>query len=316
MNRMSDRFKGYFFTFISVLSVSSVYIFSKYLLNRVSLPQFGFWWFLAGGIFIVLYGLWTKSFAIYRTFGPRDYLILLVNGLLELSATYFFYKAIQTVPNPAIVSFMGNLSPVFIFILGTLILKEKFNTREIIGALITITGAFLISYKGGIRLQDMFIKGSLYILAFVTLFAINSILLKKYVRRLSPVVLTINRVIFIFGFFTVWLWLSDDSFAVPSNLWPYFVAGAFFGPFLTVISALHALKYIEVSKKSILGTTKGLFVMLGAYLVFGHFPTTLQIIGGILSMIGAIMIITARMERQKTTRWLRKNTWDKIKNNS
>jgi len=141
-------------------------------------------------------------------------------------------------------------------------------------------------------------------------------LLKKYVRRLSPVVLTINRVIFIFGFFTVWLWLSDDSFAVPSNLWPYFVAGAFFGPFLTVISALHALKYIEVSKKSILGTTKGLFVMLGAYLVFGHFPTTLQIIGGILSMIGAIMIITARMERQKATRWLRKNTWDKIKNNS
>ncbi len=299
MIKLSDRAKGYLFTFISVLAVSSVYIFSKFILNRVALPQFGFWWFLAGGFFIVLYGIWRKSFAIYARFGPKEYLILLINGLLELSATYFFYKAIQTVPNPSVVSFMGNLSPVFVFILGTLILKEKFNYKEIIGALITLTGAFLISYKGGIRLEDMFIRGSEYILAFIGIFAVNAILLKRYVKRLSPLVLTINRVIFIFVFFAVWLYLSPYSFRVPRDLWPYFVAGAFFGPFLTVISALHALKYIEVSKKSILGTTKGIFVMIGAYLVFHKLPTPLQITGGILSIIGAVLIITARMQLKK-----------------
>ncbi len=301
MTRLSDTAKGYFFTFVSVLAVSSVYIFSKFILNRVSLPQFGFWWFLAGGMYITLYGLARGSFRIYCSFGRKDYLILLANGLLELTATYFFYKAIQTVPNPSLVSFMGNLSPVFVFVLGTLLLHERFNKVEILGALITLAGAFMISYKGGIRLQDMFIHGSQYVLLFVSIFAVNAILLKTYVKRLSPVVLTVNRIVFILLFFGIWLWFSGRGFAVPRDLWIYYAIGAFLGPFLTVISALTALKYIEVSKKSILGTTKGLFVMLGAYLVFHRLPTGLQILGGLLSIIGAVMIILGR-KRLKTSK--------------
>ena len=300
MRTFSGRTKGYFFTFVSVLTVSSVYIFSKFILNSVSLPQFGFWWFLAGGLYISLYGLWRKSFRIYGTFGRKDYLILLINGLLELSATYFFYKAIQTVPNPSLVSFMGNLSPVFVFLLGTLLLHERFNKAEITGALITLAGAFLISYKGGIHLRDMFIRGSEYVLLFVSIFAVNAILLKTYVKRLSPVVLTVNRIVFILIFFGIWLAWSGQGFAVPRRLWIYYAAGAFLGPFLTVISALTALKYIEVSKKSILGTTKGLFVMLGAYLVFHRLPTALQITGGILSIIGAVMIILGRTKLRRS----------------
>ncbi len=296
---LSPRAKGYIFTFLSILAVSNVFVFSKAVLNRVAFPQFGFWWFFTGGVYILIYGLLMKSFGIYKTFGRREYFILLINGFLELGGTIYFFKAIQTVPNPSIVSFLGNLTPVFVVILGTLLLHERFNFREAAGIVITLTGAFLISYKGGNAWEEMFIDGSEYVLFYTLIFAVNSILLKKFVRKLSPVVLTVNRIIFLTAFFFIRLWSGPYSFVIPADALKNVWIGSFLGPFLTVILSLHALKYIEVSKKSVLGATKGLFVMLLSYLMFKHFPTPLQITGGILSIIGSILIVTGRLRLKR-----------------
>ncbi|NPA43091.1 MAG: DMT family transporter [Chlorobi bacterium] len=296
---ISDRTKGYLWTLVSVLAVSNVYIFSKKVMNMTTFPQFGFWWFFTGALIILTYGLATRSFGIYKTFGKKEYALLLLNGILELSGTYFFFKAIHTVENPSIVSFLNNISPVFVVILGVLFLKEKINLQEFIGIVIALSGTVLLSYKGGTRLQDMFIPGTEYAVLSMFIFAFNTILLKKYVKRLSPVVLTINRVIFLTTFFFIFLLLSDDPFFIPREAYYYVLIGSFLGPFLTVIASLNALKYIEVSKKSILGTTKGLFVLLGSYFFFGNFPTSTQIIGGLLTITGAVLIITGRMTKRK-----------------
>ncbi len=298
--KISDQTKGYLWTFLSIIAVSNVYIFSKAVMNQTTFPQFGFWWFFTGGIFIVIYGLVTRSFHIYKTFGKKEYSILLINGILELTGTFFFFKAIHSVENPSVVSFLNNLSPVFVVILGILFLKEKINLREFIGIVIALSGTFLISYKGGTNLSDMFIDGAEFAIISMFIFAFNTILLKKYVRRLSPVVLTINRVIFLTTFFFIYLLLSGDGFVIPRKAYYNVLIGSFLGPFLTVIASLHALKYIEVSKKSVLGTTKGFFVLIGSYLFFGNFPTEIQIIGGVLTIIGAILIITGRMKLKKS----------------
>jgi len=297
--KLNDRTKGYLWTLVSVLAVSNVYIFSKKVMNMTTFAQFGFWWFFTGGLIILTYGLLTGSFRIYRTFGRKEYAVLLVNGLLELTGTFFFFKAIHSVSNPSIVSFLNNLSPVFVVILGVLFLKEKINLREFTGIVLALAGTVLISYKGGTSLTDMFIDGAEYAVLSMFIFAFNTILLKRFVRRLSPVVLTINRVIFLTTFFGIYLLLQGDSFRLPPKAYRYILIGSFLGPFLTVIASLNALKYIEVSKKSVLGTTKGIFVLIGSYLFFGNFPTPLQIVGGLLTFTGAILIITARIHRKE-----------------
>ncbi len=297
--QLSDRTKGYLWTFVSVLAVSNVYIFSKAVMNQTSFEQFGFWWFFTGGLFIVIYGLVTRSFYIYKTFRAKEYLILLLNGVLELSGTYFFFKAIQSVENPTIVSFLNNMSPVFVVVLGVLLLKETINFKEFTGIVLALAGTFLISYRGGTNISDMFIRGSEYALLSMFIFAFNTLLLKKFVRRLSPLVLTINRVIFLTTFFLISLWVTGQTFQIPRKAYYNVIIGSFLGPFLTVIASLHALKYIEVSKKSVLGTTKGIFVLLGSYLFFGNFPTEMQIVGGILTIFGAVLIITGRIKWKK-----------------
>ncbi len=297
---LPDKTKGYLLTFIGILAMSNVFIFSKAALQEVKLPQFGFYWFLMGFLLNLILAVNLKAFKIIKTFKKKDYFLLLLFGLLEVISTTVFFMAIRTMPNPGIVAFMSNLGPVFVLILGFFILKERFNWLELIGIFITLAAAFLLSYNPKwIHLNEMFIKGSGLVLIFTSLFAVMSILMKINVVRFSPVILALNRTFFLFMFALIIILIQGLPFKIPVSATKNIMLGSFLGPFLTALVGLYALKYIEVSRKSILSSTKGLFVLLGSYLYFGKFPTELQIIGGILSIIGVSLIITGKTMLQK-----------------
>ena len=71
--------------------------------------------------------------------------------------------------------------------------------------------------------------------------------------------------------------------------------GSLLGPFLAVIAGYNALKYIEASRSSILGSSKSLFVLLGAYLYFQLLPEPYQLYGGLLTIIGILLISFGKM---------------------
>ncbi len=75
--------------------------------------------------------------------------------------------------------------------------------------------------------------------------------------------------------------------------------GSLLGPFLTVISGYLALQYIPLSRKAIVASTKGLFVLLGSYLYFGEFPKTIALTGGFITIIGVLFIAFAKMKMHK-----------------
>ncbi len=294
-NKFPDKTKGYILTFIGILAMSNVFIFSKAALREVKLPQFGFYWFLTGFLLVLFIAIQQKSFLILKKFNKKDWILLIFFGILEVTSTTIFFMAIHTMPNPSIVAFMANLGPVFVLILGFFILKERFNYLEVLGIIITLTAAFLLSYNPKwIKIDEMFIPGSQYVLFFTLLFALSSILMKINVVRFSPIILALNRTFYLFVFSFIVLIYKGLSFTIPQTAIKNIIGGAFLGPFLTAIVGLYALKYIEVSRKSILSSTKGLFVLIGSYLYFGKFPSNIQIIGGILSIFGVILIILGK----------------------
>lgn len=297
---MKDQTKGYLLAFASVLAVSNVYIFSKAALNEVSLPQFGFYWFGFGLIWLSIYAYKKKSFAIIKDFDRSTYFKFLLLGGIELVATTYFFKAINTIPNPAVTSFLGNMSPVFVLTLSFFILKERLNKIELFGVFLALGGAFIIGYKGGDTLKTMFIDGTQYIFMSTFLFATVSVISKKYIKTLSPVLIGLNRTIFLLTLSFVMMLVQKQSFAIPVSALKNLFFGSFIGPFLTVITGLLALQYIDLSKRSMISSTKSLFIMLGAYLYFGQFPKPYEIFGGILSIIGVLLIIFGRMKQRKT----------------
>jgi len=296
--KMTDSVKGYLLALVSVIAVSNVYIFSKVALKEVSLPQFGVYWFGFGLLWILFFAWYRRSFPLFKTLSRRCYLMLVLLGIFEVVGTYFFFKAIHTISNPTIVSFIGNISPAFIITLSFVVLKERFNTLEFWGIILALSGAFVISYKGT-GLQDMFIDGAQYVLYSSILGAINAVIIKSKIEKIHPIILTISRSLFLLVFSILALSYLQETWSISPKALKNIFIGSLLGPFLTIIAGYLALQYIPLSRKAIVASTKGLFVLLGSYLYFGEFPKTIALLGGFVTIIGVLLIAFGKMRLQK-----------------
>ncbi len=287
---IQDKTKGYFLALVSTLAMANVYIFSKAALNDVHLFQFGFYWYGMALIWLILYLLVNKKARSSLSI-PRSYLMKLsLIGILELAGTVFFFIAIKTMENPAMVSFLANMTPLLITLLGILFLQERYKHIEILGIILTIGGAFMISYQKPGSGTGWLRKGTEWVFLSSLIYSVAFILAKKYITKLNPLILTINRVVFLGIFMLLALIVSGMSFLIPGPALRNIALGSFLGPFLTALAQYSAIKYLEASRTSIITSSKGFFVLLGALFYFHLVPTVWQIWGGVLTVTGVILI--------------------------
>lgn len=292
---MKTTNQGYLYAFIATICMSLVYLFSKAALNEISLPQFGFWWFITAIFWNSLMAAHPRGGFSIKFFTRMDYRTLLYIGLIELVATTAFYAAIEVSPNPAIPSFLRNLEYLFVSVLGFILLSERFGKVALAGAFLALLGAFIVSIRT--TSADSFITAASGLMLLSTSFyAIRTVLAKKHIREISPVVLSINRAIFLFLFSFIIMIAGRYTFRIPVNAFLNIVVGSFVGPFLTSIFSYSALRYIEASRAAIIQSTTGLFVLIGAFLIFGNLPTAIQVFGGIVTMIGVILMMLNRLK--------------------
>ncbi len=197
--------------------------------------------------------------------------------------------------NPAIVSFLANMAPVLITIFGVVILKEHFIKIEILGILLTIGGAMVISFNPGFEVASDFIKAAVLIFISNLIYDISTIISKKNIQKINPVLLSLNRVVFLFIVSAVALLVTGQSLNVSASVIKYISLGSLLGPFLAALAGYTAIKYIEASRSAVIGSSKSLFVLLTAYLYFGHLPHYYQLIGGLITVVGVLLISTGKL---------------------
>ncbi len=287
----NPKLRGYILALIATIAMSNVYIFSKAALKEVELIQFGFYWFGFAILWNLIYAMPKKKYSDLGKLKSKDFSFLIVIGLLELAGTTFFFMAINTVENPAIVSFLANMTPIFVTILGILFLKERFNRIEIIGFVLALSGAFIISFQGGGALSEIFIRGTGLVLLSSFIFSFAFVLAKKSVARINAPILSINRVLFLFVFSAILVLVKDVSLAISWKGLYNIILGSLLGPFLTALTQYSAIKYLEASRVSIIQSSKGLFVLAGALIYFGLFPSAYQLAGGLITILGVIFIV-------------------------
>jgi len=303
----SDTTKGFLLAFISVIAVSNVYIFSKAALMEVQIAQFGVYWFGFGLLWILIFAWFKKTYKIIKELTLQSYLILIVLAVNQVIGTYFFFKAIHTISNPSIVSFIGNISPALVITFSFIILKERFNKIEFSGILLALLGAFIISYRGNSNLNSMFIDGTQFILYSSLLGATNAVIIKKNIDVIHPIILTISRSFFLLIFSFAILNYFNLSLEIPAAALKNIFIGSLLGPFLTVIAGYISLKYIPLSHKAIITSTKGLFVLLGSYLYFGNFPRWIAILGGLITIMGVLLIAYGKIKKHQKIKFISTN---------
>lgn len=293
---LKPEFKGYAYILLATVAGSTVYVFSKAALNQVSLAQFGVYWFAMAIVWNALYAMRSAEHRRLHVISRKSIQILVLLGLVETIATGTFYAAIAVSANPSIPSFLRNLEYIFVTLLGIILLSERFRGLEIVGVILTFTGALVISYHKGGSLSS-YLSGSSGLMILCTAFyAIRTTLVKKHIKTHSPTMLAINRAIFLLSAAAIMLTILGQSLRIPSNAFFNILIGSFLGPFITSIGQYSALKYIEASRAAIIQSSTALFVVLGVFLYFGQLPMAYQVAGGILTIGGVVLVMLGRRQ--------------------
>ncbi|MCK5907469.1 MAG: DMT family transporter [Flavobacteriales bacterium] len=298
----TNRRKGYLFAILSTLAMSNVYIFSKAALKEVSLPQFGFYWFGVALILLITVIIIRKDYKVLKTLDGKAFRVLLTIGVIDIFSTSLFFLTIKTIDNPAIVSFLGNMKPIFVISLGFLILNERFKGIEIVGLVITLIGGLILGYRPNLSFQMLYDGGIIFILGSMILGAGSMIFIRKNPLKVPSIIYATSRSILLMLASLIYLFFSGHDLSIPQSALINISLGSVLGPFLAVMASYTAIRNLEASRVSLIGTAKGVFVLIGAYFAFGEFPTSIQIIGGITTISGVIMITLGKKMKVRSSK--------------
>lgn len=280
-----------------VLAMTGVYIITKLFLNDLPFPVFGVYWFSAGLLWNLLIAV-AKPETVRKFNFKRNFLLFLVLvGLLDTTATLMWFKAINDTDNPSLVSFMTNIGPIYAAILGYLFLKERFTISEILGVIITLAGAVLIGYREDFTWQSFLFTGAGLILISSFISAVGKVILKPKIKNYHPIILSINRILYLLSFSLIASIVMGYDLAIEPRLILAIVGGSLLGPFLSAFAGFNALERLKVTTWSILSTSRSFFVLIAGFLVMGILPEGYQIIGGIMTVIGVLIITFARVRK-------------------
>lgn len=289
----SDNFKGYIFALVATLAYSNVYIFSKAALNELPLAQFGSLWYVVVTILCLVFAFKNKKIGQIKTLTKKQVSVLLTLGFLEIATTTLFFLSIHIIPDPSVTSFLGNMYPVMVMLGGIFILSERFGPVEIFGGFLALAGAFVISYSGGTTLETLFIKGTGIVFLNAIFASTATLVVKVHVKNLSPELLNLNRSVWLLVFSVIMFFVMGQSFVCSPTAVQNLIIGAAL-EFVAILTVYYSFKYIEASRSSIVQSLKGIFVLIGAFIFFGTLPLKHQLIGGMITVVGILIMALAQ----------------------
>ena len=159
----------------------------KYMLSGISKSKNNikvllvFSTFIAG---IVLTPLWLILSHFKVSISFISLVSVLIASFIYVLATYFYYKAIDK-NDASLVVVMFQLIPVFSYILALILFKEQLSVNEIIGSIIIILSAVIISFDFNEKNNNKKFKALVFMILASLFYAIYFILFDVGIRNSS-----------------------------------------------------------------------------------------------------------------------------------
>ena len=221
----------------------------------------------------------------------KDYLLLMVAGLLGVTLNQTFSIMGIASTNPIHSSLLIMSTPIIVTVLASIFLKESFGGNKIIGLLLGLTGAFILikSRATSGEVHPPTILGDGLILAGSVCYSTYLILIRKVSKKYSPI--TILRFVFLFGALFS-MPFSLQSFATAD--WAAFSGWDWFSIlYIVVLGTLAAnllmnwgVQQWGPSKTGSFVYFQPVFGTLGAVLLMGEQFSVVKAIAGLLIVAG------------------------------
>ncbi|MGB9024237.1 MAG: DMT family transporter [Candidatus Bathyarchaeia archaeon] len=198
---------------------------------------------------------------------------------------YFFALTRIPVVNAVLI---GNMQPIFIVMMGFLVLREERLTKfDYLGIVVMMTAGILIATRSLENLLTFRLGtyGDLVVLSATVAWSTTTIAFRKYLREMNAGVVTFYRFLFASLVFAAYL-MSSSGFAAV-NMYQLMI-GIVVG--IGTILYFEGLKRNKAAEVSALELSTPLFAAVLGFLVLGELVTQIQIVGMSLLLIGVFFL--------------------------
>lgn len=290
---MTEEHKGAGFAALSAVFLAGVILIAKTLLQTMTPWGFTTFFFSFGAIWYSIYFLVRRDLGV---FAPSSAAVKagLVVGALDAGYTLAAFSALQIL-TPGVYAFFSHMADLLTALVGMILLRERFNRKELIGVGIAFAGLITMTAQT----DSIVLRGFVLMVVSAAFFAANAVAVKRYTRVHSPIHLAFYRAI------ALALLLFAMSLTVVSFRWPrgdewlLLAVVGLIGPFLNYLCFFNALKRLEIGRVSLLRMCYSVLVVVGAYVIYSQLPSDRQIVGGMtmLAGVGLVMLEKSRLAR-------------------
>lgn len=226
----------------------------------------------------------------------RDILSLIGLGFLGISFHQWLQSTGMVTSAASTTAWIVATSPVFIAILGWILLKEKAGWLQIAGTVLAFFGVLLVVSRGDLQLSTIGHIGTFgdaLILISAINWAVFSVLSRGMLKRLPSALMMFYVMLFGFIFSSLFFFIKTgpaDILRLNMSGWAAVLVLGIFGSGLAYIAWYDALQNLSANQSGVFLNIEPLVTMLVAYVVLGEPITWASILGGAVIILGVWLV--------------------------
>lgn len=261
---------------------------ARYGLAIIEPYTFAFYRFVISAVFLLAIVAFRKfRIPIER----KDYFRIVLLGFLIIPFNQLTFLIGQSMTAAGHGAFLFSTTPVFIFILATIHLKEKVKWRRALGIAVALTGISIIMFSGAVHVGSDYLLGDLIVLVAVIAWAYYMVLGKPLARKYGALRVTAyalasgTALYFPFGLYKAIQF--DYSQATPAA-WGSVLYLALIMSAVVYVAYYWLLKYMDASRVAVYQNIQPILATIVAWIFLGETITVFFLVGGAIVLAGVL----------------------------
>lgn len=295
---MNKTVKWYILATIAITIWGIYYLFSKYttlvFLEVTSTSNMAFWWFLWAFIVSSPYYFRSKEASIKIKNVTQENLSLIVTISFLSSVAISLYWYVLTLTEVWTIALLSQSNVFFSLALSMIFMWESINRKEMKFLTIVIVWFIILSLNN----PELWILAFFLILLTRFLYAIQSLLVKKYWKNIDGFIFWYVRTFLIMlflGIFSLILWSIEF---ISWEFWWYTTLSVMLGAMLLKSIFFEAHKYLEVWRLNIFMLFQAIITIVWSVIFFSESLTVEKIIGTIFIIWWLVFFTKEQLKRK------------------